>query len=137
MRRFFQTGANLPIALLLGPIALSCVFSPVKVFGVQELLRTGSGILLYFVVAYHFRQSKHLSLLASVFLGLAAIVSIGGMAQYQLFAEDRASAIFGNAQPLASFVMLLLPVVAAFAWTDKNGTRRIVAVVVTVLMLGV
>lgn len=134
VRRFLKTSANLPILLLLGAITVSCVFSPFKLFSIQELLRTGAGILLYFVVAYQFRQSKHLSLLVGTLLTLAAVVSIGAMAQYQLFAENRASAIFGNPQPLASFVMLLLPVVAGLAWTDKNGQRRVVALVVSVLM---
>lgn len=136
VRRFFSTSANLPVVLLMGAIALSCALSPFKLFSIQELLRTGSGILLYFVVAYQFRQSKHLSLLVGTLLTLSAIVAIGGMAQYQLFAENRASAIFGNSQPLASFMMLLLPVVAGLAWTDKNPNRRAVALVVGVLMLG-
>lgn len=135
VRRFLGTGANLPVLLLMGLITLSCVLSPAKVFSIQELLRTGSGILLYFVVAYQFRQSKHLSLLVSGLLALAALVSFGAVAQYQLFSEDRASAIFGNPQPLASFVMLLLPVVASLAWSDKNPTRRIIAMIVSVLMV--
>ncbi|BCM88580.1 hypothetical protein IAD21_00413 [Abditibacteriota bacterium] len=135
VQRFLKTGANLPIVLLFGLMTLSCVFSPSKLFSIQELLRTGAGILLYFVVAYQFRQSKHLSLLVSVVLALSAIVALGGMAQYQLFAEDRASALFGNAQPLASFVMLLLPIVAALAWTDKSPNRRIAAMIVSVLMV--
>ncbi len=136
VQRFLKTGANLPILLLLGLMTLSCVFSPSKLFSIQELLRTGAGILLYFVVAYQFRQSKHLSLLVSVVLALSAIVSLGGMAQYQLFAQERANAVFGNPQPLASFVMLLLPLVAALAWTDKSPNRRIAAMIVSVLMLG-
>ena len=136
VRRFFATGANLPIVLLLSAMIVSCVFSPSKLFSIQELLRTGAGILLYFVVAYQFRQSKHLSLLVGVVLSLSAIVAIGGMAQYQMMSQDRASAIFGNSQPLASFVMLLLPVVASLAWTDKNPVRRNAAMIVTVLMAG-
>lgn len=136
VRRFFKTSANLPIVLLLGAITISCALSPAKLFSIQELLRTGSGILLYFVVAYQFRQSKHLSLMVGTLLALSAIVAIGGMAQYQLFSEERASAVFGNAQPLASFLMLLLPVVAGLAWTDKNANRRVVALIVSVLMAG-
>ncbi len=136
VRRFLGTGANLPIVALLGLMTVSCVFSPVKLFSIQELLRTGSGILLYFVVAYQFRQSKHLSLLVNVVLSLSALVALGGMIGYQLFSEARASAVFGNSQPLASFVMLLLPLVAALAWTDKSLARRNVATIVAVLMVG-
>ena len=136
VRRFLATSANLPVVLLLGLMTLSCVLSPYKLFSIQEVLRTGAGILLYFVMAYQFRQSKHLSLLVSVLLPLCAIVAIGGMAQYQLFSQERASAIFGNSQPLASFVMLLLPVIVALAWTDKKPNRRLVSMIVAVLMAG-
>ena len=36
VRRFFATGANLPIVLLLGAMTISCVFSPSKLFSIQE-----------------------------------------------------------------------------------------------------
>ena len=136
IKRFLGTSSNLPILLFAGLIALSCAFSAHKGYSIQELLRTGSGVLLYFVIAYQFRQSKHLSLLANTLLGLSAAVALGGMAHYQLFTEDRAAALFGNAQPLASFVMILLPVVAALAFTDKSPNRRMVAMVVGILMAG-
>ncbi len=136
VKRFLGTSSNLPILLFAGLIALSCAFSVHKGYSIQELLRTGSGVLLYFVIAYQFRQSKHLSLLANTILGLSAAVALGGMAHYQLFAEERAAALFGNAQPLASFVMILLPVVAALAFTDKSPNRRMVAMVVGITMVG-
>ena len=136
IKRFLGTSSNAPILLFIGLIVLSCAMSVHKGYSIQELLRTGAGVLLYFVVAYHFRQSKHLSLLANTLLGLSAVIAIGGLAHYQLFAEDRASGFFGNAQPLASFVMILLPVVAALVLTDKNNNRRMVAVIVGILMIG-
>lgn len=136
IRRFLSTSANLPVLLFVALMGVSCALSPHKELSIQECLRTGSGVLLYFVAAYHFRQSKHLSLLAGTLLVLAAAVAMGGMAKYQLFAEERASAVFGNPQPLASFVMLLLPVVAALGWMDKNPTRRMVALFTGLLMMG-
>lgn len=136
IKKFLGTSSNAPILLFAGLIALSCVFSAHKGYSIQELLRTGSGILLYFVIAYQFRQSKHLSLLANTLLVLAGAVALGGMAHYQLFAEERAAALFGNAQPLASFVMILLPIVAALAFTDKSPNRRMAAMVVGILMVG-
>ena len=136
IRRFLSTSANLPVLLFVALMGVSCAFSAHKGLSIQECLRTGSGVLLYFVAAYHFRQSKHLSLLAGTLLALAAAVAIGGMAKYQLFAEERASAVFGNPQPLASFVMLLLPVVAALGWMDKNPTRRMAALITGLLMMG-
>ena len=136
LKRFLGTSSNLPILLFAGLLVLSCAFSAHKGYSIQELLRTGSGILLYFVVAYHFRQSKHLSLLCDTLLGVAGAVALGGLAHYQLFAEERADALFGNAQPLASFLMILLPVVGALALRDKSAARRMVATVVAILMIG-
>lgn len=136
IKRFLGTSSNLPVLLFTGLMVLSCAFSAHKAYSIQEVLRTGSGVLLYFVVAYQFRQSKHLSLLANTLLGLSAAVALGGMAHYQLFSDERASALFGNAQPLASLVMILLPVVAALAFTDKSPSRRMVAMAVGATMIG-
>jgi O-antigen ligase len=136
LRTFAATSANVPLLLFVGWVALSAALAPHKIFGIQYLLQIGAGALLYFAVAYQFRQSKHLSLLADALLFLALVVSIGGLAQYQLLDQERASALFGNAQPLASFVMLLLPVVVALAISDKNAKRQMVAQITAVLMVG-
>lgn len=136
LQAFVRTGANVPILLLLGWVTVSCALSPVKVFSLQSLLQIGAGVLLYFAVGYQFRQSKHLSLLADVLLFLGGAAALGGMAQYQLYDLDRARALFGDPQPLGSFVMLLLPIVAALALKDKNPRRQIVAQIVSILMVG-
>ena len=133
---FLRTGANLPVLLLAAWIALSCALSPHKAFAIQESLKWGAGILLYFVVANHFRQSKHLFLLADtlLFLGISgAIVSLG---QYTMQPADRAALLFGNQQLLGSFLMILLPMVAILAFTEKDNKRQLVAQAATVLMTG-
>lgn len=136
LRTFAGTSANVPLMLFVGWVALSAAMSPAKVFSIQYLLQIGAGAILYFAVAYQFRQSKHLSLLADVLLFLAIVVSLGGLAQYQLNDEVRASALFGNAQPLGSFLMLMLPMVAALALGDKNSKRQTVAQIASVLIVG-
>ena len=135
---FVRTSANVPILLLLGWVTLSTFLSPHKVFSLQFLLQTGAGALLYFAVAYQFRQSKHLSLLADVLLFLSLIVALGGLAQYQFAgeAEGRARALFGDSQALGSFVALLLPVVAGLAFVDTKPKRQTIAQVTFVLMVG-
>ena len=136
LKTFASTSANVPLLLLLGWVALSAFLSPYKIFSIQYLLQIGAGAMLYFAVTYQFRQSKHLSMLTDVLLGLAMVVAIGGLAGYQFFDQGHASAWFGNAQPLSSFVMLLLPVVAALAISDKKPKRQIVAQITSVLMVG-
>ena len=133
---FLSTGANLPVLLFVAWTALSCAFSPAKVFSIQQLLQVGAGALLYFVVAYQFRQSKHLSMLADVLLYLSLAVALGGLAHYQMNTGERAEALFGDPQPLGSFLMLLLPLVASLAFGDKNSRRQIIAQITFVLMIG-
>ena len=135
---FARTSANVPVLLLLAWVALSCLLSPYKVFSVQALLQAGAGALLYFAVAYQFRQSKHLSLLADVLLFLCLAVALGGLAQYQFAsdAEGRAQAVFGDSQALASFIALLLPVVAGLAFLDTRPKRQTIAQLTFVLMVG-
>jgi O-antigen ligase len=135
---FFRTGANLPVTLFGLLAVVSCALSPYthKGFSIQETMQIGAGILLYFVVAYRFRQSKHLSLLVDTLLFLAASASLIGIAQYNLTSADRATALFGNDQLLGSFLMILLPIVAVVAMAEKAPKRQIAAQIATVLTVG-
>jgi O-antigen ligase len=135
---FIRTGANLPVLLLMGLALVSCAFAPNKMFAVQETLKLGAGVLLYFVVAYQFRQSKHLLMLVDALIFLAVTVSFLAMGQYTLsetaLAGERGTALFGNQQPLGSLLMILLPVVAVMAITEKQLSRRQIAAQVATIM---
>jgi O-antigen ligase len=133
---FLRTGANLPVLLFFALAVLSCALSPNKAFGVQEVLKMGSGVLLYFVVAYQFRQSKHLSMLVDTLLFLAISVSLLGLGQYTADPAARATILFGNQQPLGSLLMILLPMVAVIAINEKGTRRQYVAQFATVLTAG-
>jgi uncharacterized membrane protein (Fun14 family) len=65
-------------------VALSAALSTHVIYSVQYLLQIGAGVLLYFTVGYHFRQSKHLSLLAGTIVFLGAAAALGGLAQFQI-----------------------------------------------------
>src|SRR5258708_7100611 len=65
---FLKSGPNLPILLFLGWVILSCALSPVKGYSIQEALRIGAGVLLYFVAAYHFKRSEHLAKLVDTII---------------------------------------------------------------------
>lgn len=132
---FLRTGPNLPILLLLGVAIVSCALSR-SVYSIQETLRLGAGILLYFVVVYQFRRSEHLSKLLDTLLFIGIAASLVGFAQFSMGGEERASGMFGNPQLLASFLMILLPVVAVTAITEKSTNRQLAAQVATVLMTG-
>lgn len=140
VKTFLKTGPNTPVLLLAGLLVVSCVFAQNTTYGVHEMLRWGAGIMLFFVVAYQFRQSKHLFLLvdAILFLGIAA--SIFALGQYAVDPASRGTMLFGNQQLLGSFLMILLPVAAVIALakadSEKTSVRQLVAQFATVLMAG-
>jgi len=133
---FLRTGANLPVLLLMGLTVALCAASPHKAFGIQGTLQLAAGVLLYFVVGYQFRQSKHLSMLVDTLLFLAIAVSMIAAAQYAATPDARGTALFGNQQPLGSLLMILLPIIASVAIAEKSSRRQLVAQVATVLTAG-
>jgi putative inorganic carbon (HCO3(-)) transporter len=128
IKTFLTTGANAPVLLLLALAVVSCAFAPNKIFAVQETVKLAAGVLLYFVVAYQFRQSKHLLMLVDTLIFLAIAVSFLTMAQYTLgdtvLGGERGTMLFGNQQPLGSLLMILLPIVAVVALTEAQLSRR-------------
>lgn len=138
---FLRTGANSPVLLFLAFAVISCFLAPNKIFAVQETIKIASGVLLYFVVAYQFRQSKHLLMLVDTLIFLAIAVSFLTMAQYTLgdtiLSGERGTMLFGNQQPLGSLLMILLPVVAIMALTQEQlSKRQIAAQAATVMTAG-
>jgi len=131
---FLRTGPNTPILLFLGVVVLSCVLSPNKAFSMQETLRIASGVLLYFVVAHHFRRSEHLSKLLDTVLFVGIAASLLGFVELSMGNMQRAAGGFGNPQLLGSFLMILLPVVTVVAITEKKPGRQLAAQVAAVLM---
>lgn len=141
VKTFLKTGPNAVILLLMGLIVVSCAFAQNKVYGVQEALRWGAGILLFFTVSYQFRQSKHLFSLVDTILFLGVITSLLSLGQYLLDPAARGTTLFGNQQLLGSFLMILLPVAAVVALNEKSSSeqptlRQLVAQFATVLMAG-
>jgi len=130
---FMRTGPNLPILLFLGWVVLSCFLSH-SAAGVQEALRVGAGILLYFVVAYHFRRSEQLSKLFETLLFVGTAAALYGFAQFSTTQVTRAAGPFADPQLLASFLMVLLPIVVVVAISEKSPGRQLAAQVAAVLM---
>lgn len=132
---FLKTGPNLPVLLFLGLVIGSCLWASNKDYGLQECLRIGAGVLLYFVVAYQFRRSEYLAKLYDTLLFVGIAVSLLGFVELASGAVSRPGGPFGNANLLGGFLMLLLPVVAVVAVTGKPSMRQLVAQVAAVLMV--
>lgn len=134
---FLKTGANAPVLLFAGLVLVSGAFAPNKLFAVNQIIQMMAGVLLYFVVAYQFRQSKHMTMLSDTLMFLAAAISLTTMAQYGMDASLRGTALFGNQQPLGSMLMILLPMVAVVALSEKQlSNRQIAAQIITVMTAG-
>lgn len=133
IREFLMTGANVPILLFLGLAIVSCVLSPHKQYSEQELLRVGTGILLYFAVAYEFRRSEQLSRMMDALMAVTVVVSLLGFAMYASTHSFLDMGVFGDHQLLGSFLMILLPLVGIMAVSEKNPNRQLVAQIATVM----
>ncbi len=132
---FFKTSANLPVLLFLGLATVSAVFSSHRQYSIQEMLRLGAGILLYFTVAYHFRRSEQLMKLVDVLMFVAIGSSCIGFAQYGLGAEEQrqATGVFGDHQLYGSFMAILLPIVGVVAISEREPNRQLIAQIAAVL----
>ncbi|MCW3098727.1 MAG: rane protein [Chthonomonadaceae bacterium] len=132
---FFKTSANLPVLLFLGLALVSAMFSTHKQYGIQEALRIGSGVLLYFTVAYHFRRSEQLMKLVDVLMFVAIGSACIGFAQYGLGSEEQrqATGVFGDHQLYGSFMAILLPIVGVVAISEREPNRQLIAQIAAVL----
>lgn len=132
---FFKTSANLPVLLFLGLAIVSCLFSAHKNYSIQEVLRLGAGVLLYFTVAYHFRRSEQLMKLVDVLMFVAIGSACIGFAQYGLGSEEQrqATGMFGDHQLYGSFMAILLPLVGVVAISEREPNRQLVAQIAAVL----
>jgi hypothetical protein len=132
---FFKTSANLPVLLFLGLSIVSAMFSPHKAYSIQEVLRLGAGVLVYFTVAYHFRRSEQLMKLVDVLMFVAIGSACIGFAQYGLGAEEQrlATGVFGDHQLYGSFMAILLPMVGVVAISERDPNRQLIAQIAAVL----
>jgi len=133
---FLRTGANLPILgfLILAFGSTITVPRNLGAFAVQAFLQLASGVLLYFVVSYQFRQSKHLSMLIETLLFLSAAISVLSLGGDFSNEYAHGTSLYGDHQPLGSVLMMLFPLCVATAASDKNKNRQLIALVVSVLV---
>ncbi|HLJ55467.1 MAG TPA: O-antigen ligase family protein, partial [Chthonomonadaceae bacterium] len=123
---FVKSPANLPALLFLAVAGASILMAPANAreFGIQEFLRLGSGVVLYFAIAHHVRRSDQLSCLVDVVLFLCCVISIAGFVQFNSGAGKFATGLFGDHQLYGSCLMALLPVAAAVAVCEKKSLAR-------------
>ncbi len=126
---FLKTGANLPVLLYMAWVCISLKQSPHFWYSVQEVLRIASGVNVYFVVAYQFRRSEHITKSVDLLVYLGIGVSMFAFAQYagSPSSSHYATGLFGDHQLLGSFLMIILPFICVAALSESNPNKQLVA----------
>src|SRR6267143_2122221 len=141
LRRFFNTGPNLALMLLVGWAALSFALTAPsggrgRDIALVEMLRLASGAAIYFAVVYRCNSRDSLKLAVILLLVGGWLASVAGMISAGAQEFHFETAAFGNSQLLAAFLALLLPVPVIFAQRGKlTGARRLFAMGVTVMVV--
>jgi O-antigen ligase len=124
---FFQIGPNQPILILLLYGAVSWFRSPSGAFSAAEWLRLAGGVGLYYVVVATLQERRQLLSLVGVLVVAAALTSLYGLATFGQRAETSMSSSFGNGQLFSGFLLLLLPLLVALAFSAAEGRLRLMA----------
>lgn len=132
---FLRTGANLPALAFAGLSAVTCLAFVKNGYGMQAALQTAACVLLYFVIAYQFKRSERIAKLVDTLLFVAIGASAAGFVQFGMSDRAHAVGLFGDHQLFGSFLMILMPICAVLAITEKNSTRQLAAQVATVMTL--
>ena len=128
-----RAGPNLPLLLLVVYAFVSSRLAPARGLANSEWLRVAGGVILYFLVAYATQvQDRY----RTVVDGLIAIALLGTVTELARSAQSESpmSAVFGNRQLLASFLLLLLPLMLVVSLAARNGTRKIAAQVAFIVV---
>src|SRR4051794_16179982 len=121
--RFLKTGPNLPILLFLVWSLISCLESPNRAYGFQQLAQLAGGAILYFAVVYRVCSRSQLMKLVAGLAGAVIVSVLLAGALLPQRADGRAAAGFGDCQLYASFLVLMLPLMFVLAQADENRTR--------------
>jgi O-antigen ligase len=121
-----RAGPNLPLLLLVVYALVSSRLAPYKGFANSEWLRLAGGATLYFVAAYATQTRDRYR---SVVDGLIAIALLGTVMEFARYAHSDSpmSAVFGNRQLLASFLLLAMPLLLTVSLVSQNTRRKVVA----------
>lgn len=128
-----RAGPNLPLLLLLIYALVSARLAPYKGLANAEWLRFAGGVVLYFLAAYAAQARDRYR---QVVDGLIVLALLGTLTELSLSAQHHAamSALFGNRQILASFLLLLLPLLLTVSLAARNGARKIAAQVAFIMV---
>jgi O-antigen ligase len=128
-----RSGINAPLAAFLLWAALGALRAPDRAFAVGELLRLGTGALIYFAVALHLEARAQLRLLTDCLLGMVILILGYGFIAQGGETARRISSVFPNPLQLSAILAVLLPLVTSLALGVEEPGRRVAAIAAAIL----
>jgi putative inorganic carbon (hco3(-)) transporter len=125
-----RTGVNAPLLAFLFWVVLGGFRSSDPSFAVAELLRLGTGALIYFALSLHLESRAQLRLFVDCLVLLVVLVTGYGL----LLHEDESRgpfgmwAIFPSPHHLSAILAVLLPLLVALASNAETFSRRLAAI---------
>jgi O-antigen ligase len=133
--RALRAGPNLPLLLLVGYALVSSRLAPYKGLANSEWLRLAGGVTLYLVTAYAAQARDRFRMVVD---GLIAIAFLGTLMEFVQYAHSDSpmSAVFGNRQLLASFLLLLMPLLLVVSLAAQEARRKVLAQIAFTVVAG-
>jgi hypothetical protein len=130
-----RSGVNALIAAFLLWAILGALRSPDRAFAVGELLRLGTGALIYFALVLHLESRTQLCLLIDCLLGMVILMTGYGFLFHGVEAASGARmwGIFPSRHHLSAILTVLLPLLASLALGVEEPGRRMAAIAAAIL----
>ena len=129
-----RTGVNAPLAAFLLWAALGALRAPDRAFAVADLLRLGTGVLVYYAVALHVESRAQLCLLLDCLLGLVLLVTGYGLLFHGIESVQGLGiwSIFPSRHHLSAILAVLFPLLGVMALRVREMGRRLASITAAV-----
>jgi O-antigen ligase len=146
--KWIKTPLDKPILCLLVFCLLSSVFSVHKYTSIWSLILLLNYLIIFYLIIHTVRTRSQFRQLVYLIIGLAALISIIGLLKkfcgnpfpwwdytdFQKKASDRLSSTFGNADHLAGYMEMTIPLLLGLFLTGFRGIKLFLGIVLTVLL---
>ena len=146
--KWIKTPLDKPILVLIILVILSTIFSLHKYTSIWSTVLLLNYLVIYYLIVNTVRTRSQLRQIIYLIIGVAAFLSVFGLLkwsgtnpfplwEYTDVPQQsiRVSATFGNANHLAGYMEMALPLTLGFLMTGFSGGKRIVMISITLLFL--
>ena len=145
---WIKTPLDKPILCLLVLCLVSSVFSVHKYASIWSLILLLNYLIIFYLIIHTVRTRSQFRQLVYLIIGLAVLISIIGLLKkfcgnpfpwwdytdFQKKASDRLSSTFGNADHLAGYMEMTIPLLLGLFLTGFRGIKLFLVIVLTVLL---